>query len=381
MPNYQHIIPIAEKILQEYDLCNNCLGRLFAKPLNLSSYSLLGKKLQKTYNSNQKCFICKNLFDHIGYFLNLMLDSSKNYSFSTFSVGAIIKPSLADRDDLIRSKYRLKGIDSVKTGITKELNKLFSRKSKKIIDLLDPDTTFTINLKDQSCQLRTKSIVLFGRYVKNSRNLIQKQKHCINCVGKGCRMCNFHGISEFNSVEGLISKFLFEQCGGTTAKFTWIGGEDKSSLVLGIGRPFFVKIQNPSKRKLQQTSFVCDSLKIHHLKTVMKSPAQPIHFTSLIKIKISTSSEINSDALKVLKNLTLSPVVIYEKSGKRMEKNILSVKYKKKSDVEFYLYVIAAGGLPVKRFVSGDDVVPSVSSLLNISCMCKEFDFSDIEIK
>ena len=48
-----------------------------------------------------------------------MLDVSSNYSFSSFSVGAMIKPSIIDRDDYIRSKYKLKGIDSVKTDISK----------------------------------------------------------------------------------------------------------------------------------------------------------------------------------------------------------------------------------------------------------------------
>jgi len=36
-----------------------------------------------------------------------MIDSSLNYSFSTFSVGAMIKPSIADRDDYIRSKISI----------------------------------------------------------------------------------------------------------------------------------------------------------------------------------------------------------------------------------------------------------------------------------
>ena len=58
-----------------------------------------------------------------------MITSSSEYSFSTFSVGALIKPSIMDRDDYIRSKYKLKGIDSVKTDVTKELGKLFSRKT------------------------------------------------------------------------------------------------------------------------------------------------------------------------------------------------------------------------------------------------------------
>jgi len=224
MSNYQKIIPIVNQILKKYELCNNCLGRLFSRQLHLSSNKILGKKLKKNLNSTQKCYICKNLFDNLNYFLKLMTDVSSNYSFSSFSVGVMIKPSVIDRDDYIRSKYKLKGIDSIKTDLSRELRKSFSRKTKKIIDLLDPDVTFTINLKDESCELRSKSISLSGRYVKTLRGIPQKQKSCTNCSGKGCRICNFHGISEFDSIEGIISKFFFEKFGGTTAKFTWIGG-------------------------------------------------------------------------------------------------------------------------------------------------------------
>ena len=380
MSAYQQILTVSNKIQKEYSLCDNCLGRLFSKQLRLTSNKFLGKKIQKT-NSNQKCFICKNLFDHLNSFLNLMLTESKGYCFSTFSIGAIIKPSIVDRDDTIRSKYKLKGVDSVKTDLTKELGKLFSRKTKKKIDALDPDATFTINLKDESCKLRTKSIILFGRYVKTSRILLQKQKSCLNCLGKGCRTCNFHGISEFDSVEGLISKFLFEQFGGTTTKFTWIGGEDKSSLVLGSGRPFFVKLQNPSKRVLSQSSVIFDSLKISQLKIISKPPTQPVKFQSSIKMKISTFSKIDSDHISKLKKLTLFPIVIYEKSGRRIEKNIFSLKYEHILSNNFLLFVTVEGGFPVKRFVSGDDVVPSVSKILDVDCMCEEFDFVDIEIK
>ena len=59
-----------------------------------------------------------------------MLESTSKYGFSSFVVGTIIKPSIIDRDDYIRSKFRLRGIDSVKTDITHELSKQFSRKTK-----------------------------------------------------------------------------------------------------------------------------------------------------------------------------------------------------------------------------------------------------------
>jgi tRNA pseudouridine synthase 10 len=181
----------------------HCLGRLFSKQMHLSSNKLLGKKLNQ--NSTQKCYVCKNLFENLNHFLKLMIDKSSDYSFKTFSIGVMIKPSIVDRDDSIRSQYKLKGIDSIKTDITKEIGKLYSKKTKKTIDHLDPDVTFTLNFKDESCELRSKSITLSGRYVKSERGFSQKQKPCDNCSGKGCRVCDLHGIAEYDSVEGVIS--------------------------------------------------------------------------------------------------------------------------------------------------------------------------------
>ena len=380
MSDYQKIVPVANKIIQKHDLCDYCLGRLFSKQLHLSSNKLLGKKLKKNKNLTQKCYICKNLFDNLDHFLKLMLDASLNYFYTSFSIGAMIKPSIVDRDDYIRSQYKLKGIDSIKTDITKELSKSFSRKTKKVIDHLDPEITFTLNLKDESCHLRSKSVTFSGRYVKTLRGLPQKQKSCDNCFGKGCRTCNFHGISEFESVEGIISKFLFDKIGGTTAKFTWIGGEDKSSLVLGTGRPFFVKIKNPFKRNMKLPDLHYESVNINHLKLVYTSPKKPLKFNSSIIAKISVESKIDSTKLKKLKDLPNMPIVIYDVSGKRFEKKIFNTKYKKNSNNLFTLIMKAEGGLPIKRFVSSDNISPGISKILGVSCICREFDFFDIEV-
>ena len=116
-----------------------------------------------------------------------MVDVSFDYSFQTFSVGAIIKPSIIDRDDCIRSQFKLRGIDSIKTDITKELAKTFSKKTKHVVDNRNPEFTFTLNFKDESCHIHSKSITLSGRYIKSMRGISQKQKSCENCSGKGCR--------------------------------------------------------------------------------------------------------------------------------------------------------------------------------------------------
>jgi len=227
MSSIQEVYPIASQILKKYDLCNSCLGRLFAKKLRLSSNRILGKKLKQNFpKSSKKCYICKNLLDNLESYLELMLESSLNYDFSSFVVGAIIQPSIIDRDDFLRSKYQLRGIDGVKTVITREISKQFAKKAKKKLDFLDPDITFTLNLKEKTCLLRSKQISFQGRYNKIKRGFSQKQKPCRNCSGKGCRVCNFHGFTENESVEAKISEFLFSKFGGTIAKFTWVGGDD-----------------------------------------------------------------------------------------------------------------------------------------------------------
>ena len=381
MSNYSEITSIANSILKKYDLCDQCLGRLFSKQLHLSSNKFLGKKLKKNYASKGKCYVCKDLFSNLDYFLKLMLDLSSNYEFQTYGVGIIIKPSIVDRDDFIRSKYKLKGIDSIKTDIAKELIKFFTKKTQKTLDSFDPEITFTVNLKDESCQLHSKSITIFGKYIKSERGYAQKQTSCDNCSGTGCRVCDFHGISEFESIEGIISKLIFKKFGGTTTKFTWIGGEDKSSLVLGNGRPFFVKIKNPSKRKSKLSDEKFDSVSVFNLKLVDTFPKKPLNFYSKIKIKISAKLQINSKKLKKLKDLTTCPIVIYEKSGKRYEKKIFDLKYKKNSTNLFTIIMSAEGGFPIKRFVIGDDVSPNISSLLDNSCVAQEFDFLNIVLK
>lgn len=381
MPNIKEVYPIANKILKKHYLCDCCLGRLFSKKLNLSSNRSLGKKLKQNNSSSKKCYICKNMFDNLSPYLKLMLDSCSDYGFSSFVVGAKIKPSIIDRDDIIRSKFQLRGIDSVKTDLTHELSKQFARKTKKKFDFLNPDITFTLDFKEGICQVRSKQIFLQGRYCKTSRGFSQKQKSCENCSGKGCRMCDYHGLTEFDSVEGQISKFLFDKFGGTIARFTWIGGEDKSSLVLGSGRPFFVKIQNPLKRKARlPKTFKANSIVVQNCKIIPNIPKNPLEFKSLIEIKISTEKQIQSSALQELKNKLKNPIVIYENSGRRTEKKIFSSKYKKNSTNKFTLTIDVEGGFPIKRFVIGDDVVPGVSQSIGDNCKCDEFDFLKIQM-
>lgn len=379
MPDYQQAAVTAGMILKEYDLCDYCLGRLFSRQMRLASDRLLGRRLKQ--GSGHGCHVCRGLFEHAGRLLDMIAETASRYSFSTFCLGAILRPSMMDRDDHIRSKYKLKGADGIKTGITRNLSKAFSKRVQKRSDCLNPDLTITLNLKDQSCAIRSKSVTMYGRYVKNARGISQKQKPCQNCFGRGCLACSLHGISGFDSVEGMISKGVFSGLGGTTAKFTWIGGEDKSSLVLGDGRPFFIRVKNPLRRDPELVAIQSDSVSVNGLRAVARPPGRPVAFESIIRIRVLAADCVDSESLRRLKAIPKSPVVVYDKSGRRSEKKIASLLYRKNSPDCFTVTVRAEGGLPVKRFVLGDDVSPGISQTLGIPCRCDTFDFLDIQTR
>ena len=376
MTKYDDVISLAKEIQKKYSLCDQCLGRLFVKRLYLKSHHLLGQKL---HMRNGRCYICRDLFDNLSFYLEMITQSCMQVSFSTFTIGIIIKPSFVDRDDQIRSKYNLQGADSIKTDISTTIAKLFARQTKKRIELLDPDITITIDLKTSSCHVRSKYISLAGEYTKTERSIPQHQSPCSNCSRKGCRICNYHGIDEFNSIEGFVSKLVFERLGGTIAKFTWIGGEDKTSLVLAR-RPFYIKLYNPLKRNLESTDIISDSICVYNLHTIQNIPKQPIKFRSTCTILVHTDKLIDSTILQRLHILKRQQIIVYSGSGKRSTKTIYSIHYKRRAEQKILIALDADGGLPIKRFVTGDDVSPSISSVLGISCDVIHFDIDDIKI-
>ena len=95
---------------------------------------------------------------------------------------------------------------------------------------------------------------------------------------------------------------------------------------------------------------------------------------------ISLKKKLNSEDLTSLKSLIKTPIVIYEKPNKRNQKSIYSVKFKKSSPKSFLFWITADGGLPIKRFVEGNDIQPNVAELIGHKCECKEFDFHKIDL-
>ncbi|MDE1828909.1 MAG: tRNA pseudouridine(54/55) synthase Pus10 [Thaumarchaeota archaeon] len=369
-------------ILKEHSLCDHCLGRMFAGRLGVVSHKRLGHKIRTSLKQKQPqtCYICKNLMSSLDMQVRKMIEASKEYQFSTFLIGAILQPSIHDRDDIIRSKFQLRGIASIKSDITREMGKLFSRKTRSVVDYQNPDMVFTIDFKKDYCEIKPKAILLQARYTKNIRGLTQKQKPCENCEGKGCFVCEFHGIREFNSVEGRIAKFLFEKFGAQQAKITWLGSEDESSLVKGNGRPFFVKLFNPHRRDISGGRKIeLDGVSIEGLRAINKIPSDPVKFRTVVELEVEAENEVELSLLEELKRLKGQRLVLFENSHKQ-KKTIYKIGVKRRSANLFKVKMESDGGIPLKRFVAGQEIEPSISGILGTNCKCVQFDFHKITI-
>lgn len=376
LADLQLVLIQSKKILNEYGLCDYCLGRFFVKKLHLSSAKNLGKKIKTKLGKDIPfCYVCKNKYQKIPEIVTRILEKLDGYEFATFVIGAKIKPSISDRDDILRSRFKLKGVDSFKTDFTNQVGKIIAKKTTKKIDHIEPDIVITYDFKFDSIEITSRPIYFFGTYVKKQRGLSQKQKSCKTCHGKGCLSCNYHGMTEFDSVEGQIFSYLQSKIDCKQVKFTWLGGEDKSSLVLGKGRPFFAKVISPKKRLVTRAKNVkLDGVILKKLESIARLPSKIPSFESKIRLKISSQGMAN---LENLENLG-SPVVVYEESGKRSEKQVKILSY----DGEPLDIVIKSdGGLPIKRFVEGNEVYPNLSDLLGVKCRCTEFDFLDVTVK
>jgi len=383
MKNQKSTQILVKSILKKYSICNYCLGRLISKKLCLKPSKNLGKKfnIKSTDSDLKKCFICKNIFEKLDQVVAQMIQNSSSYEFQNFLVGSIIKPSISDNDDIIKSKFKIKGILNVKTHINQEISKKFKRQTKSKLDVLNPTITFKINFKDESCQVYSKSLFVYGRYTKKQRNMPQKQTTCKNCQGKGCMICNFHGLENFNSVEGQIAKFLYKKFKSKQVKVNWIGGEDKSSLILGNGRPFFVKIFDPHIRKVRfEKQNSLNGMQLHGLRQILNQPKDSIPFRSRVVILVESKIPLKNNLLKKLHLIKKNPLVINNSDEKIVKKSVYDLKYKKIKPNSLQIIMSIDGGISIKSFVEDSSIQPNLTELLDNECKCIQFDFKQIDM-
>ncbi|MGH9909973.1 MAG: hypothetical protein ACRD32_04975, partial [Nitrososphaerales archaeon] len=121
---------IVPSILKKYSLCNRCLARQSS-----------GKVFRNIRKTKTECYICNGLMDGIDDLLELALTALERYKYKTFLIGATIPSHMLEREDEVRARFKIKGTESVKSYLTKELGKRLTRKTGGKVDYNIPDVT------------------------------------------------------------------------------------------------------------------------------------------------------------------------------------------------------------------------------------------------
>src|SRR5918994_3780211 len=179
----------------------------------------------------------------------LVSKASDGYEFRTFQIGVTLPSSYVEREDNIRSRLRVKGENSIKNQFLSNLRHMFKYALNKEMDYISPDLRINLVINEDNeffFNIIPTPVVLACKYLKKRRGLPQKRTGLT--IPKGHLVEGNSHRDESYSLEEAVSEYLTQITSGVKVKFSWIGGEDKESLVLGKGRPFFAEIIKPKRR-------------------------------------------------------------------------------------------------------------------------------------
>ncbi|NPA62163.1 MAG: tRNA pseudouridine(54/55) synthase Pus10 [Methanococci archaeon] len=423
------------EILKKYPLCNRCFGRLYAKLLHttneergkaLKLFKLLeleakikkAKEENKSYDEELKflkcivksgiektrllneikekdikkeiCPWCRDIFnkEKMEKILKKVEDLLKNYEFETFLIGTHLPQEIKDLEKEIETEF----MESIKQEFGREFGKMLALKLNKSPDKEYPDVVIHINPYSEDIYLQINPLFIKGRYRKLVRGIPQTRWVCGKCRGKGCELCNYTGKKYPTSVEEIIAKPFLEATGGIDEKFHGAGREDIDVRMLGDGRPFVLEIKEPKIRKIDLEKIAEEINKdgrvevlnlefgVRKDKVFFKNTPHRKTYRALVEC----SEKISDEELKLLEK-ELENRTIYQKTPKRVLhrradleriRKVYKVKTSKVDDTHFEMIIYCDGGLYIKELISGDDgrTNPSVSSILNKNCICKELD-------
>jgi len=245
-----------------------------------------------------------------------------------------------------------------------ERDRLIRRITGKKMNRKMPDITVNIDLNTDRVELNVRSIYVYGKYQKLTRDMPQtKWKRKIFKT----------------SVQGIIEKPLLKQTKSKDSSFHGSGREDVNVRCLGW-RPFVIELIRPIKRKIDLRRILkkinkSKKVKVKSLKIVDKNVVRKIKFADYDKTyKAVVSFENPVKSLKNvsrLKNNIISqrtPIrVLRRRSDKIRRRKVKEIKYKMLNKTKAEFKIRTQSGLYVKELITGDNgrTEPSISSLLD----------------
>ena len=408
----EEITGILEKVHQilEYgDICDHCLGRLFAKRsfglTNVERGHALRVAHALAYNipfaeyEAGNCWVCNDLFDQIPYWAEKAVLAAEGIEYETFVIGTRVPPMMSESEEMLWSDLSLENPEPLKSEMNREVGKAVAAITGKRGDPKTPELTIVLNIADDCTELQIASIYFLGRYLKHVRGIPQTHWDCRACKGKGCEQCNFTGKQYPTSVEEEIAKVPVEIFKADAGILHGAGREDIDALCYGTGRPFVMEMSNPkvrtadlreleeaiNKSALPEVEVRLESWSNKKTVEMLKSHKGHKTYRILVSVDDSISLENIQNAVSKLNGAWIAQRTPNRVSHRRADlvrkRQVIGIQVLGVENGLYRLEVVGDSGLYIKELISGDEgrTSPSLSEILAAPAKVTELDVVQVD--
>ncbi len=428
------ILETAKKIVSEGPICDNCMGRQFAKlstGLNnqergsavklslamegdmlykesgddtvlkeLSTCNSYARKTLGIKGDDQKCWVCLGLYENLDQWAKRAVEAIGDREYSTFLVGTKISGLLSENEEILWSECGIAHAEQFKSEMNREVGKLISALTGKEVEFERPDILVTLDIAENDVRLQIRSLYIQARYRKFIRTIPQTRWPCRSCGGKGCETCDFTGKQYPESVDELIREEVVKATNATDTKFHGAGREDIDALMLGTGRPFVVEALSPTIRSIDLellekkiNEFAKDKVEVEGLKFVEKDVIENLKASKADKVynlKVTFKEPVSKerlisaiDSLVGAEIAQRTPQRVAHRRGDLVRKRrVHGMQLLERTDEYAIIQVHCDGGLYVKELTSSDEgrTEPSLTGLLEVQATVTELDVISVDI-
>lgn len=428
------ILETAKRIINEGPICDNCMGRQFAKLSTgltnvergmavklalamegdllhkasgddtvlkqLAPSSPFARKTLGVNEEGSKCWVCLGLYDNLDTWADRAVEAIGDIEYSTFLVGTKVSGLLSENEEILWSECGITYAEQLKTELNREVGKLIAARTGKEVEFNRPDVLVTLDLAGDTVSIQVRSLYIQGRYRKLVRGIPQTRWPCRSCGGRGCERCAFTGKQYHESVDELIREEILKATGASDTTFHGAGREDIDALMGGTGRPFVVEILNSPIRTFDVAelekrinAYAAGKVEVEGLEMVQKEVIEALKASKADKVynlKVTFKEPVSKEMLiSAIDNLIGAEIsqrtpqrVSHRRADLVRKRNVHDMQLTELTDEYAIMQVHCDGGLYVKELVSGDEgrTQPSLTGLLGIQAKVTELDVIKVDI-
>ena len=399
-----NVLATAAEIVRAGPICDECLGRAFAKLGHGLANAERGQALRTLLSMHDvqgkrgTCWVCGGAFEHVEEWASRALAMSEGTEFDTYLFGIKPSPRIIQGERVYVERFPTDTYEPLKHAFNREVGKAFEMLAgHATVDLSYPHLSFVIDLSADRIDLKVRSLYVYSRYRKLVRGIPQTRWPCRKCKGKGCVACNFTGKQYPESVEELIAAPFLAAAGSDEAYLHGAGREDIDARMLGSGRPFVLEVASPHVRSLdlsllrdQVNGTAEGKVEVSDLHFVLRNTVALVketHAEKTYHARVSLASPVEEEKLLAAVSSLIGQIdqrtprrVAHRRADLVRIRRLIDAEATIISPQEVELVLRGEGGLYIKELVSGDEgrTIPSLSGVLGVDALVTELDVIDV---